>query len=126
MKTLGELFLIGTGDPIPLLKRELTVGRRENCDIVFRHADISAHHCHLSFRDGYWHAKDLESKNGIRLNGTRCMECWLKPGDTFAIAKHEFEIQYSPGNQSQHFNEPLPASGQFTPELLIRGTPVNG
>ncbi len=32
----GELVPDGGGDPIPLLREKLTVGRRESCDIVLR------------------------------------------------------------------------------------------
>ncbi len=31
---LGQLVPVGGGDPIPLLKPELLVGRRNNCDII--------------------------------------------------------------------------------------------
>ena len=43
----GQLLPLGGGDPIPLLKTELLVGRRESCDIVLRFANVSAHHCQL-------------------------------------------------------------------------------
>ena len=32
----GELIPLGGGDPIPLLKKQLLIGRRESCDIVLR------------------------------------------------------------------------------------------
>jgi len=32
----GELIPLGGGDPIPLLKKNLMVGRRESCDVVLR------------------------------------------------------------------------------------------
>ena len=38
---LGELLPLGGGDPIPLLKQQLLVGRRESCDIVLRFANVS-------------------------------------------------------------------------------------
>jgi hypothetical protein len=37
----GELTPLGGGDPIPLLKKQLLVGRRESCDIVLRFANIA-------------------------------------------------------------------------------------
>ena len=46
---LGELVPVGGGDPIPLIKEKLLVGRRESCDIVLRFANVSAHHCQLTF-----------------------------------------------------------------------------
>ena len=67
----GELIPIGGGDPIPLLKRELLVGRREACDIVLRFANVSAHHCKLVVKNGYWYVIDQNSRNGTKVNGNR-------------------------------------------------------
>ncbi len=93
---LGELLPLGGGDPIPLLKQQLLVGRRESCDIVLRFANVSAHHCQLSVQSGYWYVKDMGSKNGIKVNGVRYAERRLDPGDQLSVAKHEYEIKYSP------------------------------
>jgi adenylate cyclase len=92
----GELLPLGGGDPIPLLKRQLLVGRRESCDIVLRFANVSAHHCQLTLNGGYWYVKDLGSRNHIKVNEVRVTERRLDPGDTLAVAKHNYEIQYSP------------------------------
>ena len=56
----GELIPVGGGDPIPLLKKNLLVGRRESCDIVLRFSNVSAHHCQLTCNGGYWYVKDLQ------------------------------------------------------------------
>ncbi len=56
----GELLPVGGGDPIPLLKKSLLVGRRESCDIVLRFSNVSAHHCQLTVNGGYWHVRDLQ------------------------------------------------------------------
>lgn len=93
---LGELVPVGGGDPIPLLKRKLLVGRREGCDITLRFANVSAHHCQLSLEQGYWFVKDLKSRNGTKVNGTRVTRKRIDPGDTVAIAKHRYTINYSP------------------------------
>jgi adenylate cyclase len=92
----GELIPVGGGDPIPLLKKNLLVGRRESCDIVLRFSNVSAHHCQLTVNAGYWYVKDLESRNGIKVNGVRVTEKRLTPGDELLVAKHRYEVQYSP------------------------------
>ena len=91
----GELVPLGGGDTIQLMKHNL-VGRRESCEIVLRFANVSAHHCQLSVQAGYWYVKDMGSKNGIKVNGVRCQERRLDPGDTISVAKHQYEIKYSP------------------------------
>jgi len=92
----GELIPVGGGDPIPLLKKSLLVGRRESCDIVLRFSNVSAHHCQLTLNGGYWYIHDLNSRNGIKVNGVRATEKRLDPGDTISIAKHRYEVHYSP------------------------------
>ena len=92
----GQLIPLGGGDPIPLLKKSLLVGRRESCDIVLRFANVSAHHCQLLINGGYWYIKDMNSRNGTKVNGARVTEQRLDPGDTIGIAKHRYELKYSP------------------------------
>lgn len=93
----GELKPIGGGDPIPLLKTTLIVGRRENCDIVLRFPNVSGIHCELSVVDGKWIVKDLNSSNGTKVNKVRIQESPIDPGDIISIGKHKYEMCYSMG-----------------------------
>lgn len=92
----GELVPVGGGDPIPLLKKSLLVGRRESCDIVLRFSNVSAHHCQMTVNAGYWHVRDMQSRNGVKVNGMRVTDHRLDPGDILSIAKHKYEVRYSP------------------------------
>jgi predicted component of type VI protein secretion system len=93
---LGELLPVGGGDPIPLLKPLLTVGRRESSDIVLRFPNVSGNHCELELVEGYWHVRDLDSRNGTKVNGERVKKHRLDPADKLSIARHAFEIRYDP------------------------------
>lgn len=92
----GELVPVGGGDPIPLLKETLLVGRRESCDIVLRFPNVSAHHCELYLKAGYWYVRDMNSRNGTKVNKVRVTEKILKPKDVLSIAKHKYEVVYEP------------------------------
>jgi FHA domain len=92
----GELVPVGGGDPIPLLKKSLLVGRRESCDIVLRFSNVSAHHCQLTLNGGYWFVKDMKSRNGVKVNGLRVEEKRLDPDDVLRVATHTYKVQYSP------------------------------
>ncbi|MBN2023474.1 MAG: FHA domain-containing protein [Pirellulales bacterium] len=94
--TYGELIPQGGGDPIPLLKTDLLVGRRESCDIVLRFSNVSAHHCQLTVNGGYWYVRDKNSRNGVKVNGVRVTDQRLDPGDILSVAKHKYEVRYSP------------------------------
>jgi hypothetical protein len=92
----GDLIPVGGGDPIPLLKKSLLVGRRESCDIVLRFSNVSAHHCQLTVNGGFWYVRDLGSRNGLKVNGVRVPEKRLDPGDILSIAHHNYELRYAP------------------------------
>jgi adenylate cyclase len=90
----GELQPIGGGDPIPLIREKLTVGRRESCDICLHFPNISGLHAQLEFRSGYWYIRDLNSTNGVKVQGVRIQEKLLHPHDEITIGKRKFVIDY--------------------------------
>ena len=118
----GELIPLGGGDPIPLLKKNLLVGRRESCDIVLRFSNVSAHHCQLSVSGGYWYVRDLQSRNGVKVNGVRITDKRVDPGDILSIAKHKYEVRYSPVDLGAVGPPPpeAPESDVFKMSLLER------
>lgn len=93
---LAELVPCGGGDPIPLLKSKLTVGRKSFCDVTLPFPNVSAQHCELELKDGFWHVRDLGSTNGIRVDGQPCANEWLLPSDELSVSNHRYTIRYSP------------------------------
>ena len=118
---LGQLIPIGGGDPIPLLKPILLVGRRPSCDIRLEYPNVSSHHCRLEYVNGYWRAVDT-STNGTKVNGERIDEKFLQPGDTIAFAKHIFEIQYVPDPEG---SPPVEEEDPFARSLLEKAGLAN-
>jgi adenylate cyclase len=90
----GQLIPVGGGDNIPLARPVLTLGRREKCDVCLRFPNISGMHCELTFREGYWYVRDLNSTNGVKVNGMRVQEKMLRPDDELMIGKRRFTIDY--------------------------------
>lgn len=92
----GELVPQGGGDPIPLLKKKLMVGRRrESCDIALEFPNVSSRHCELEMVNSYWLVRDLGSSNGTKVNGVRVRSKWMLPGDELTVARHRFKIDYN-------------------------------
>ena len=89
---LGELVPVGGGDPVPLLRARLLVGRRSRCDICLDYPNISSQHCELELEAGYWQVRDLRSTNGGKVNGQPVEVQVLMPGDTLTLAKLALEI----------------------------------
>ncbi|MCS7166540.1 MAG: FHA domain-containing protein [Gemmatales bacterium] len=91
----GKLIPLGGGDEIPLIRDRLVIGRRDSCDICLKYPNVSAMHAELTFKDGYWFVKDLNSTNGTKVNGHRIVgQKLLRPGDELEIAKRKFRIDY--------------------------------
>jgi adenylate cyclase len=108
----GELVPLGGGDAMPLLRPTLTVGRRESCDIVLTFPNVSGVHCELTFKGGYWSIRDLNSTNGIKVNGVRVQHRPLKPGDEVTIGKRRYTIQYTLAPEAQQELEALLAEDE--------------
>jgi len=110
----GELVPQGGGDPIPLLQRKLVIGRRSSCDIVLIFPNISSQHCELELIDGYWQVRDLQSRNGVKVNGERVNTRFLRPGDDLAIAKNHYRVQFEPADDAP----PPPEEDPFSMSLM--------
>jgi pSer/pThr/pTyr-binding forkhead associated (FHA) protein len=96
MADFGILVALGGGEDIPLLQKRIVIGRRETCDLVLRFPNVSGQHARLTLEEGYWFVKDLNSRNGTKVNGLRVDRKRLDRGDTLTLAKHQFRIEYDP------------------------------
>ena len=90
----GELVPVGGGDNIPLLRESMTIGRRDSCDVRLPFPNVSGVHAQLTFKNGYWYVRDMNSTNGIKVNGVRVLEKLLHPKDKLTIGKRDYVIRY--------------------------------
>ena len=66
--------------------------------------------------------EDLNSRNGVKVNGTRISERRLDPGDILSVAKHDYEVTVFAGRHRARSGPP-PAD---VPELAIFGKALVG
>jgi adenylate cyclase len=92
----GFLTPVSGGDPFPLSKTEMTVGRHRSCDIVLNFSNVSGKHCKLVLSEGYWYVLDLQSTNGVKVDDRKVTDSRVDPGAMLAISKHFFKLQYDP------------------------------
>ncbi len=70
-----------------------TVGRRKDCDLCIPLMPISRKHCEINMDKNRLTIRDMGSKNGTFVNGSRISEAVLKAGDHLKIATLNFGVQ---------------------------------
>lgn len=117
----GELVPVGGGDPIPLIREDLTVGRLESCDVCLRLPNVSKTHCRFTFANGYWWVQDMGSTNGTKVNGTRIAgKKMLMPSDTVTIAKRTWTVTYTPPSDRPAIEEAVEEESILSQSLMER------
>lgn len=88
------LIPLDGGSPIVLDRQRMTLGRSSECDITLNQAGISSRHCEFCFEGNWWKVTDLQSKNGVQVNGTDVSSRMLLRGDRLTIARrYHFQIE---------------------------------
>ena len=88
------------GTEIAVPGPEFVIGRQEGCDLRPKSETVSRRHCMISLTDSGVVVRDLKSRNGVYVNGSKIEdEVLLKPGDQLRVGKLEFEalIDYGLG-----------------------------
>jgi hypothetical protein len=74
----------------PIYKDAVTVGRTGDNDIQVNDRHVSAYHALLFDKDDETYIEDLQSKNGVYVNGVRVTNEKLKDGDEITIGDADF------------------------------------
>lgn len=90
----AQLVALNDGPSILVDKAILLVGRHPECDIQIDSRKISRRHCCIAHVHDYLVVRDLDSTNGIRINGVRVLEGKLKPGDELTIGTHRYQLTW--------------------------------
>jgi hypothetical protein len=93
------------GAEFTLSKPILRIGRDERLDIWINHKSISHEHAELQVSDGKVTVFDLESVNGLRVNGVQTSRAVLESGDVLEIGEVRFRYL---APQGVHSLEALP------------------
>lgn len=75
-----------------------TVGRQDDCQLVIKSSQVSRRHCELFERKGHLLVKDLNSANGVFVQGQRVVEQQvLEPGNELTIGPITFRVEKTTG-----------------------------
>lgn len=83
--TLVVLNTPMAGRELELTKSSMVAGRTSDNDIAIDHSSISRRHAKFALRDGQVRVKDMDSKNGLKVNGEFWDEATLRDGDTIEL-----------------------------------------
>ncbi|MDR1957460.1 MAG: FHA domain-containing protein [Planctomycetaceae bacterium] len=84
------------GQALPITVPKFFIGRADDCHLKPKSELISRYHCVIISEDGYAAVRDMQSKNGVYVNGERVsLEQELKNGDKLVIGPLEFTVQLS-------------------------------
>ncbi|MDR0392389.1 MAG: FHA domain-containing protein, partial [Planctomycetaceae bacterium] len=84
------------GQVIPITGPKFIIGRADDCNLKPRSELISRYHCAIIVEDNYVAIRDLGSKNGVFINGTRvATEQELQHSDKISVGPLEFFVHLS-------------------------------
>ena len=80
------------GPPVVMNDKLLVLGRSPGCDVPIENSSVSRVHCVVVKTDDGLLVRNLESRNGIKVNGKKQQRAQLCDGDDLAVAKVHFRI----------------------------------
>ncbi|MHC4260258.1 MAG: ATP-binding protein [Planctomycetota bacterium] len=79
---------------VSLNPKGATIGRSENCDVILNDDSVSRNHARISQDPfGRWIVEDLESRNGVLVDGQRVKAHVILPGQQFNISHFAFALE---------------------------------
>ena len=84
-KPVSRALLTLDGKTFVVDRPRTVIGRSQRSDFVLDDPNVSRRHCEIQQQADGWHLVDLESTNGVSVNGRRVRSARLSPGDEITI-----------------------------------------
>jgi Protein of unknown function (DUF3662)/FHA domain len=78
-------------------KRRVVIGRSKDCDIQVADPNVSRRHAEVRQEGAAYWVVDLDSTNGMEVNGRRLKRAKLRPGDTITVGSTELVFRRETG-----------------------------
>ena len=78
-------------------KRRVVIGRSKDCDIQVADPNVSRRHAEVRQEGAAYWVVDLDSTNGMEVNGRRLKRAKLRPGDTITVGSTELVFRREAG-----------------------------
>lgn len=94
-RPVRRALLTASGKRFPFDAASIVVGRSRECDVVLQDSAISRKHAQITRQGEHWYITDMESVNGVHVNGRRVDSTRLVPGDevTLGTTKIIFDLE---------------------------------
>lgn len=88
-----DMELVEPGKTYPLECDEIIIGRHASANIRLMDMSVSRYHALLTVCNGVWTIKDIGSKSGIYINGSRVKQARLCENDIIKLGKYKLTIR---------------------------------
>ena len=91
--TALKLVLEHSGMTVELRRPDMVLGRHSSADVRLPLPDVSRRHCRFAYQSNDWQVVDLQSLNGVYVNGERVEQAVLHDGDSLGIGGFHFKVE---------------------------------
>lgn len=107
------------GKDFACTRSEMRIGRTDDNDVALDHRSLSRTHCKLVREDnGEWRVIDMQSANGLMVNGEPYAQVTLRPGDVLELGHVKFKF-VGPNDDAAL---PAPTTSSITQETGATGS----
>ncbi|MEW5853953.1 MAG: FHA domain-containing protein, partial [Myxococcota bacterium] len=113
---------------VPITRDEITLGRKEGNNIRLTERNISRQHARLFTQNSMVYVEDLDSYNGIRVNGDRIevkTPVGIREGDLIEIGDYHLAVQMD-GSDAPGLATSSPSSDEATQRVALGSLGGNG
>ncbi len=118
-------FLNGklAGQELPLQDGKYILGRAEECQIVIPEAGVSKKHAELEVDEHGVSIVDLQSSNGIFINGVQIQESEIQPKDKVSLYRVTFDIVRASKSAMVSLNQQQMMGQNYAQQAPVAGMP---
>ena len=78
---------------VPIAESGASIGRDAGNEVQLLLPEVSKRHAHIHETPQGWHVRDLDSRNGLYVNGKKVQEALLQDGDRLMIGPYTVVFQ---------------------------------
>lgn len=86
----------------PITESGASIGRDAGNSLQLLFPEVSKRHASLKWTAQGWHLRDLDSRNGLFVNGKKVGEAFLQDGDTLLIGPYTLAFEIEAAAQPYH------------------------